>query len=159
MIETRVTELSVNGSRVPVDVERDRSLLGVLRDELGLTGTKYGCGEAECGACVVLIDGSPGPACRTEVGAVEGCEILTIEGLAKDGVLHPLQQAFINEGAMQCGYCIPGMIMAGVGLLAANPEPTRPEIIAAMDRHICRCGTYSRIVRAIQSAAAAMRAD
>jgi aerobic-type carbon monoxide dehydrogenase small subunit (CoxS/CutS family) len=158
MIETSVTELSVNGSRVPVDVECDRSLLGVLRDELDLTGTKYRCGEGECGACVVLIDGLPRPACRTQVGAVEGRQILTIEGLAKDGVLHPLQQAFLDEDAMQCGYCTPGMIMAGVGLLAANPEPARSENIAAMDRHICRCGTYSRILRAIQSAAVAMRA-
>jgi aerobic-type carbon monoxide dehydrogenase small subunit (CoxS/CutS family) len=147
----------VNGARYSIDADGDRSLLSVLRDDLGLTGAKYGCGEPQCGACVVLVDGDPTPACVTAATAVQGRQILTIEGLASQGELHPLQQAFLQVGALQCGYCTPGMIMASVALLATNPDPDETTIVQAMDRHICRCGTYPRIVRAIQLAAAAMR--
>jgi nicotinate dehydrogenase subunit A len=157
MIKARITELRVNGSKVSVDAGSGRNLLGVLRDDLRLTGTKYGCGEGQCGACVVLVDGVPRPSCQTEVGTLEGRQILTIEGLATAAKLHPLQQAFLDVGAMQCGYCTPGMIMAGVSLLQTNPAPTESEIIETLDRHICRCGVYRRIVRAIQRAAISMR--
>jgi aerobic-type carbon monoxide dehydrogenase small subunit (CoxS/CutS family) len=149
----RVTELHVNEACCTVDVDGERSLLGVLREDLDLTGTKYGCGEGQCGACVVLVDGQPAPSCITPVGAVVGKQILTVEGLAQNGRLHPLQQAFLDAGALQCGYCTPGMIMAGVHMLAANPAPTADEVVRAMERHICRCGAYARIVRAIQAAA------
>ncbi len=150
----RVTELTVNGTRRRCDADAERSLLDVLRDDLNLTGTKYGCGEAQCGACMVLVDGKPTVACVTPVGAVREKTITTIEGLERDGRLHPLQQAFLDENAMQCGYCIPGMIMSGVALLSSNPDPDEAEIIRQMDGHICRCGTYARIVRAVRKAAA-----
>ncbi len=158
MAPTRITELLVNGSRHTVDVDPDSVLLGVLRDDLNLTGTKYGCGERQCGACVVLIDGDPTPSCVTPTHAARGRSILTIEGLAPEGALHPLQQAFLDVGALQCGYCTPGMIMAGVALLATNSNPSEADIIQAMNRHICRCGAYPRIIRAIQTAAAVQRA-
>ena len=119
-----VQELRINGKTVQVNAERERSLLGVLRDDLGLTGAKYGCGEGRCGACTVLIDGAPTRSCITKLGAVAAREITTIEGLEKDGKLHPLQQAFLDAGAMQCAYCTCGMIMTGVALLRRNP--TRP---------------------------------
>ncbi len=147
--------LEVNGSSFEVHAERTTKLLGVLRGELGLTGSKYGCGEGKCGACMVLVDGQARPSCQLSVGDVEGSRILTIEGLSADGSLHPVQQAFIDEGAMQCGYCTPGMIMGAVGLLAQNPDPTVAEIAEGMNRHICRCGTYARILRAIRRAAGA----
>jgi aerobic-type carbon monoxide dehydrogenase small subunit (CoxS/CutS family) len=157
MVTRTRTELLVNGARYSVDVDGDRSLLSVLRDDLDLTGAKYGCGERQCGACVVLVDGQPTPACVTPACAVQGRQILTVEGLAPQGALHPLQQAFLDVEALQCGYCTPGMVMAGVALLAGNPDPDETTIVQAMDRHICRCGTYPRIVRAIQLAASAMR--
>ena len=125
----------------------------MLRDDLGLTGSKYGCGEGRCGACTVLIDGAPARSCITKLGAVAAREITTIEGLEKDGKLHPLQQAFLDAGAMQCAYCTSGMIMAGVGLLRENPNPTRQEIVEYMDGNICRCGTYPRIIAALRKAA------
>jgi aerobic-type carbon monoxide dehydrogenase small subunit (CoxS/CutS family) len=153
----RVTELRVNGSSRRVDADADRSLLSVLRDDLDLTGAKYGCGEGRCGACTVLVDGQPVRSCLARVGAVAERPIITIEGLARDGRLHPLQQAFLDAGAMQCGYCTSGMIMAGAGLLAKNADPDLPEIIRAMDGNICRCGTYPRILTAIRHAAAAMK--
>jgi aerobic-type carbon monoxide dehydrogenase small subunit (CoxS/CutS family) len=155
----RVTELNVNGERRQVDVDASKSLLDVLRDDLDLTGTKYGCGEGQCGACTVLVDGEPIASCLVRVGAVADLPILTIEGLARDGRLHPLQRAFLEVDALQCGYCSPGMIMAGVGLLNANPDPTEEEIVRGLQGNICRCGVYSRIVRAVQLAAAAMRAE
>jgi aerobic-type carbon monoxide dehydrogenase small subunit (CoxS/CutS family) len=157
MAPPRLTELLVNNRRYRVDLDGDRSLLSVLRDDLHLTGTKYGCGERQCGACVVLLDGHPAPACVTPVSAAQGVPVLTIEGLAPEGALHPLQQAFLDAGALQCGYCTSGMIMAGVALLATNPDPDEETIIRVMDRHICRCGTYPRIVRAIRRAAARMQ--
>jgi aerobic-type carbon monoxide dehydrogenase small subunit (CoxS/CutS family) len=149
----RVSELIVNGTARRVDVDPDRSLLGVLRDELELTGAKYGCGEGRCGACTVLVDGQTVRSCLARVGAFEGKPITTIEGLEKDGKLHPLQQAFLDHGALQCGYCTPGMIMAGVGLLAKNPNPAEDEIVKAMEVNVCRCGTYTRILAAIRGAA------
>jgi len=155
----RVTELNVNGERRRIDVDASKSLLDVLRDDLDLTGTKYGCGEGQCGACTVLVDDAPIASCLIRVGAIAGRQIVTIEGLARGGKLHPLQQAFLEVDAMQCGYCSPGMIMAGVGLLAVNPDPTEEEIVRGLQGNICRCGTYSRIVRAVQLAAATLRAQ
>jgi nicotinate dehydrogenase subunit A len=152
-----VQELRINGKMVRVDAERERSLLGVLRDDLGLTGAKYGCGEGRCGACTVLIDGAPTRSCITKLGAVAAREITTIEGLEKDGRLHPLQQAFLDAGAMQCAYCTCGMIMTGVALLRGNANPTRQEIVEYMDGNICRCGAYPRIIAAFRMAAQAVK--
>jgi isoquinoline 1-oxidoreductase alpha subunit len=152
-----VQELRINGKTVRVDADRDRPLLGVLRDDLGLTGSKYGCGEGRCGACTVLIDGEPARSCITKLGAVAAREITTIEGLEKDGKLHPLQQAFLDAGAMQCAYCTSGMIVAGAALLRQNPNPSRQEIVEYMDGNICRCGTYPRIIAAIRTAARAVK--
>jgi aerobic-type carbon monoxide dehydrogenase small subunit (CoxS/CutS family) len=152
-----VKELLVNGSARRVDADPDRSLLSVLRDVLDLTGAKYGCGEGRCGACTVLVDGQPVRSCLARVGAVAGKPVTTVEGLERDGVLHPVQQAFLTEGALQCGYCTPGMIVAAAGLLAENHAPTDPEIVKAMDGHVCRCGTYPRILAAIRRAAGASK--
>jgi aerobic-type carbon monoxide dehydrogenase small subunit (CoxS/CutS family) len=149
----KVIELRINGTRRRIDADSERSLLSVLRDDLDLTGAKYGCGEGQCGACTVLIDGQPARSCMTKVASATGKQITTIEGLEQGGRLHPLQQAFIEAGAMQCGYCIPGMIMSGAGLLKKNAHPTEQEIIRAMEGNICRCGTYHRIVAAIRKAA------
>ncbi len=146
-------EIQVNGSPQTVLGDPDRSLLGVLRDELSLTGAKYGCGEAQCGACVVLLDGNPVPSCITSVGSVGPKAILTIEGLAPDGQLHPVQEAFLEADALQCGYCTPGMILAVVALLEQNAAPTEPQIIEALQKHLCRCGTYRRILNAVQLSA------
>jgi isoquinoline 1-oxidoreductase alpha subunit len=129
----------------------------VLRDDLGLTGSKYGCGEGRCGACTVLLDGQPVRSCTTKLGAVAAREITTIEGLERDGKLHPLQQAFLDAGAMQCAYCTSGMIVTGAGLLQQNPDPSRQEIVEYMDGNICRCGTYPRIIAAIRMAARAVK--
>lgn len=150
-------ELRINGKTVRVEADRDRTLLGVLRDELGLTGSKYGCGEGRCGACTVLIDGTPARSCTTKLAAVASREVTTIEGLERDGKLHPLQQAFLDAGAMQCAYCTSGMIVAGAALLRQNPSPSRQEIVEFMDGNICRCGTYNRIIAAIQAAARAVK--
>jgi isoquinoline 1-oxidoreductase subunit alpha len=144
--------LSVNGRSYTVDAEPRTSLLTVLREHLDLTGTKYGCGEGQCGACTVLIEGKAQRSCVTRAATVGQKQITTIEGLAKGDQLHPLQQAFLDEGAMQCAYCTPGMIMSGVALLERNSHPTASEIVEFMDGNICRCGTYTRIIRAIQSA-------
>jgi aerobic-type carbon monoxide dehydrogenase small subunit (CoxS/CutS family) len=151
-----VTELRVNGSDARVNADAKRSLLSVLRDHLDLIGTKYGCGEGRCGACTVLIDGKAVRSCVTAVGDCDGKQITTIEGLEHDGKLHPLQEAFLDAGAMQCGYCSPGMIMAAVALLGRTPDPTPQDITRSMEGNICRCGTYARIVTAIQQAAARM---
>ena len=152
-----ITSLSVNGRKLPVNVDSQTSLLTVLRDYLNLTGTKYGCGEAQCGACTVLIDGQTTRSCTMPVGKVAGKQITTIEGLEKDGQLHPVQEAFIEADAMQCGYCTSGMIMAGVGLLKKNAKPSQAEIVKHMDRNVCRCGTYQRIVKAIEIASGGVK--
>ena len=153
----RVTDFHVNGSKHSVQAEAERSLLSVLRDDLDLTGSKYGCGEGRCGACTVLIDGKAVRSCVTSLAECQGKQITTIEGLEKDGQLHPLQQAFLDAGAMQCAYCTSGMIMSGVALLSKNTQPTNADIIRSMEGSICRCGTYSRIVLAMQKAAATMK--
>ena len=150
-----VTELRINGSKRTLNAEPERTLLSVLRDDLDLTGAKYGCGEGQCGACTVMIDGIPTKSCVTPVANAAGKEIVTIEGLEKNGKLHPLQEAFMEIGAMQCGYCTCGMIMAGVALLRRNAEPSNREIVRAMDGNICRCGVYQRIVAAVAKAAKA----
>jgi nicotinate dehydrogenase subunit A len=149
----RVTELHVNGSPRRVDADSDRTLLSVLRDDLDLTGTKFGCGEGQCRACTVLLDGVATRSCLTKAGAAAGKKITTIEGLASSGKLHPVQQAFLDHDALQCGYCTPGMILGAVALLSKNPKPTEAEIVTGMDGHICRCGTYPRVVAAIRAAA------
>lgn len=147
------TKIRVNGRVVEVAVDAQWSLLGVLRDQLGLTGTKYGCGEGQCGACTVLINGAAKRSCRTPVGVVGNSEVTTIEGLASGENLHALQQAFLDEGAMQCAYCTSGMIMSATALLNSNRAPAVEDIAQAMEGNICRCGTYLRIVAAIQRAA------
>jgi aerobic-type carbon monoxide dehydrogenase small subunit (CoxS/CutS family) len=154
---SRITKLQVNGKAYAIDADAASSLLGVLREQLDLTGSKYGCGEGQCGACTVLIDGNPRRSCITPVGAVAQKEILTIEGLEKDGRLHPAQQAFLDEGAMQCAYCTSGMIMTTVALLKANPSPSEGQIVEFMDGNVCRCGTYPRIVAAVRKAAKTMK--
>lgn len=145
--------LTVNGRPYTVDTDPQTSLLSVLREQLDLTGSKYGCGEGQCGACTVLIDGKAQRSCITRVGAVSEKRITTIEGLANGEHLHPVQEAFLDAGAMQCGYCTSGMIMSAVALLQRNPAPNEGEIIQFMDGNVCRCGTYPRIVSAIQKAA------
>jgi aerobic-type carbon monoxide dehydrogenase small subunit (CoxS/CutS family) len=151
-----VMHLSINGHPYAVEAEPQTSLLTVLRDHLDLTGSKYGCGEGQCGACTVLVDGKALRSCITKVGAVADKKITTIEGLAAGEQLHPVQQAFLDEEAMQCAYCTSGMIMSAVSLLTVNRHPTRDEIIDFMDGNICRCGTYPRIVSAIQKAASVL---
>lgn len=146
-------ELLINGEKHTVKADGDATLLQVLRDELDLTGTKYGCGEGQCGACTVLSDNTAVRACQTPLGAVQGKAITTIEGLAKGGKLHPVQQAYLEADVFQCGYCAPGMVMATVALLRANPNPTEAEIIRFMNGNVCRCGTYPRILTAINEAA------
>jgi aerobic-type carbon monoxide dehydrogenase small subunit (CoxS/CutS family) len=148
----RVTTLNVNGKKLAVDVDASTSLLSVLRDNLDLTGTKYGCGEGQCGACSVLLDGQLTRSCVTQVGRAADKRITTIEGLEKDGKLSGLQEAFIEADAMQCAYCTSGMIIAANALLNKNAKPSRDEIITGMNRNICRCGVYQRIVEAIQIA-------
>ena len=147
-----IIELDVNGRRQTVDVDPGRSLLSVLREELELTGSKYGCGEGQCGACTVLLDRRAVRSCVTPVASVAGSAVTTIEGLEREGRLHPLQQAFIDEGAMQCGYCTAGMIMSGVSLLETTPSPSSDEILRSMEGNVCRCGTYPQIAAAIQRA-------
>jgi len=148
----KVTSLNVNGKKLAVDVDSTVSLLAVLRNDLDLTGSKYGCGEGQCGACTVLLDGVATRSCITQVGRAAGKQITTIEGLDRDGKLHPLQEAFIKADAMQCAYCTSGMIMSASALLSRNPKPNREEIVTGMNGNICRCGTYQRIVDAIQIA-------
>ena len=148
---------TLNGERTTLTVDTERSLLWVLRSDLGLTGTKYGCGEGHCGACAVLVDGKVVRSCAVAMGAVAGKEVVTIEGLAgDDGELHPLQQAFMEHDALQCGYCTPGMIISAYSLLQDNPQPSRSEIVEAMEGNLCRCGAHKRIIAAIESAALEM---
>ncbi|MBV9295761.1 MAG: (2Fe-2S)-binding protein [Acidobacteriaceae bacterium] len=152
-------DLVVNGIRSHLNVDPERALLWVLRNELDLTGAKYGCGEGECGACTVLIDGIPHRSCMAPVGAAAGKAITTVEGLADENQLHPVQEAFIECDAMQCGYCTPGMILSSVALLRKNPAPSEPEIKHALQGNICRCGTYNRIIAAVQQATRAMSSE
>jgi len=148
--------LTVNGQTRTVTTDPQRPLLDVLREDLQLTGVKYGCGEGQCGSCTVLVDGKPTPSCTTPVEQAAGKTVLTIEGLAKDGALHGVQEAFLAEGAFQCGYCTPGMVLATVGLLGQTPSPSDEQIRTALSGHLCRCGGYPRILKAVRRAAAQM---
>lgn len=150
-------QFTLNGKPTTLNVEGDRMLLWVLRTDLGLTGTKYGCGENLCGSCTVVVDKEAVRSCQLPVREVRGKQVITIEGLAKEGKLHPLQQAFVDHDALQCGYCTPGMIMTAYALLLKKPKLTRDEIIAGMDDNLCRCGAHKRILAAIESASEAMR--
>jgi nicotinate dehydrogenase subunit A len=143
----------LNGKPVKLTVDSDRMLLWVIRTDLELTGTKYGCGEGICGACTVLVDNEPMRSCQTSVKDIKGKEVVTIEGLAKNGKLHPLQKAFMENDALQCGYCTSGMILSAYALLRKNPHPSYAEIINGMDDNLCRCGAHNRIVRAVQAVA------
>jgi len=149
--------LLVNGVEHIVDVPSDQKLLYVLREDLGLTGAKYGCGEGQCGACTVLLEGKPVRSCLASVSAVAGKKITTIEGLEQNGQLHPVQEAFLKVEAFQCAYCTSGMIVSAVGLLEKNPRPTDPQIIDFMEGNVCRCGSYPRILEAIRLAASPSR--
>jgi aerobic-type carbon monoxide dehydrogenase small subunit (CoxS/CutS family) len=150
-------ELEINGNRYPVNYPPDTPLLYVLRDEFGLTGSKYGCGEGQCGACTVLIGRMPRRSCQIPVSAAAAKPITTIEGLEKDGRLNPVQQAFLDAGAFQCAYCTSGMIMSSVGLLQANPNPSQAEIVQFLQGNVCRCGTHPRVVEAVRQAAKMMQ--
>ena len=152
-------ELHINGSVHPVEADAERSLLSVLRDDLDLTGAHYGCGEGQCGACTVLIDGQPTRSCITPITAVAKRQVTTIEGLERDGKLHPVQQAFLDADALQCGYCTSGMILSVVGLLHKHPTPTDAEIVSGMNGNVCRCGTYRRIMHAVHIAAQAQKKE
>ena len=147
---------TLNGKPVTVTVDSDRKLLWVLRTDLGLTGTKYGCGEGICGACTVLIDGKAVRSCMLPVSQVKNTQITTIEGLAKNGKLHPLQKAFAEHDGLQCGYCTPGMILTAYSLLRENPQPSDSDIVKGMEHNLCRCGAHKRIIEAIQAAAKEM---
>jgi aerobic-type carbon monoxide dehydrogenase small subunit (CoxS/CutS family) len=149
--------LLVNGTKRTVDALAGESLLAVLRDRLQLTGTKYGCGEGQCGACTVLLDGRPARSCRTSTAEAAGRKITTIEGLESNGRLHAVQEAFLNEEAFQCGTCTSGMILATAALLARRPDPADAEIVSALNGNICRCGTYPRILQAVKRAAQAAK--
>ena len=151
------THLQVNGQSYSLRSDPDTPLLYALREELGLTGSKYGCGEGQCGACTVLVDGTPRRSCLLPVGEAAGKSITTIEGLEKEGALHPVQEAFLDAGAFQCAYCTSGMIMSSVALLQKNPTPSAAEIAQSLQGNMCRCGTHPRIVVAVQQAAKAMR--
>ena len=141
----------LNGRPATLDTDEDRTLLWVLRTDLGLTGTKYGCGLGVCGSCTVVVDGRAVRSCQTTLKDIDGAEVTTIEGLARDGALHPLQQAFVDHGGMQCGFCTPGMIMNAYGLLLEDPRPSREKVIDAMEGNLCRCSAYKRILEAIDS--------
>ena len=148
-----IIRFRLNGQPTELDIDPERRLLWVLRTDLELTGTKYGCGAGLCGSCTVIVDNRPVRSCRTRMKSIEGAELTTIEGLANNGHLHPLQEEFAERGALQCGYCTPGMIMNAYGLLLDNPSPSRTDIIAGMDRNLCRCAAHKRIVEAIEAAA------
>ena len=152
-------DLTINGRRHHIEADPAKTLLNVLREDLDLTGTKYGCGEGQCGACTVLLDGRPVRSCLTAVSAVGDRPVTTIEGLERDGTLHPVQAAFLAEGALQCGYCTAGMIMSTVGLLNRQSAPGDDDIKRALDGNVCRCGTYGRIVAAVKRAAATASAE
>ena len=153
----RGIELNVNGRACTVQVDENTPLLYVLRNDCNLKGTRFGCGAGQCGSCHVMVDGVSVPSCDTPVGSVAGKQVVTVEGLGKAGALHPLQQAFIDEQAAQCGYCLSGILVHAAALLAANPDPSDTQVRAALGEHLCRCGTHNRIVRAVLRAAAVMR--
>lgn len=150
MIET--VKFTLNGKNKTLELTRERSLLWVIRTDFELTGTKYGCGMGHCGACTVLVDKKPVRSCMVTADFVDGKNVVTIEGLLKNGELNPVQQAFIDHESLQCGFCTPGMIMNATGLLYENPEPTKKEIVDIMEENLCRCGSYGRIIDAIQTA-------
>ena len=154
---TELIKFKLNGKPVEISVESDRMLLWVLRTDFNLTGTKYGCGDGFCGACTVIINNKAERSCNIAVKSVKGKEVLTIEGLINNGRLHPLQKAFAEKDALQCGYCTPGMIMNAYGFLKKKPKPTYKEIIKEMDDNYCRCSAYKRIVEAIQTASTEMK--
>jgi aerobic-type carbon monoxide dehydrogenase small subunit (CoxS/CutS family) len=147
----------LNGQPVRVEADGDRKLLWVLRTELGLTGTKFGCGHGQCRSCTVLVNDQAVPACMLSASSVSGKQVTTIEGLEKDGQLHPLQKAFMANDALQCGFCTPGMILTAYGLLHSNPDLSREDIVNAMDGNLCRCGAHKRIITAIQAAGQEMQ--
>jgi len=153
----KTIHFKLNGQPKRLVLDRERMLLWVLRTDFGLTGTKYGCGEGLCGACTVLIDNEAVRSCQFPVEGVNGKEIVTIEGLARNGRLHPLQEAFVKHDALQCGYCTPGMILTAYSLLVQNPRPTIEQITEAMNENLCRCGSYQRIIQAIQDAVQGMK--
>ncbi len=153
----RAVSFTLNGTPTHLTVDESRALLWVLRDDLGLTGTKFGCGESVCGACTVIVNNEAVRSCTTPVGDVDGKQVLTIEGLAKGDRLHPIQEAFVKHVAFQCGYCTPGLIMGTYALLLKTPRPSRLEIIAALEPHLCRCGAHPRVLQAVETAAAAMK--
>ena len=152
-----VISLTVNGAARSIDAPETTTLLDVLRNRLGLMGTRYGCGLEQCGSCMVLVDGQPAYACTREVGTVADRKVTTVEGLGTPAKPHPLQQAFLDEQAGQCGYCLSGIIMSAKALLDRNPSPSRADIVAALERHLCRCGAHQRILRAVERAAATLR--
>ena len=153
----KLIRFTLNGKKTEITVDPTLTLLWVLRDQFGLSGTKYGCGEGLCGSCSVLIDNEVYRSCSIQIGDIAGQSIITIEGLSSNGQLHPLQSAFIEKDALQCGYCTPGMIISAYGLLLNNPEPTREEVIEGMEGNLCRCGAHIRIIEAIQSAGREMK--
>jgi aerobic-type carbon monoxide dehydrogenase small subunit (CoxS/CutS family) len=155
MIET--IQFILNDKPIKTNIDTDRTLLWVLRNDFGLTGAKFGCGQGLCGACTVLVDNEAVRSCQLTAGAVAGTQVRTIEGLSRNGQLHPIQQAFIQHDALQCGFCTPGMILKAYSLLRANPNPTSDQIIEGMDDNLCRCGAHVRIVQAIQTAAEAIK--
>jgi len=153
----KTIRFSFNGKQTALEVEEERMFLWVLRTEIGLTGTKSGCGEGFCGSCTVLVDGKPERSCQLPMSGIAGKEVVTIEGLATNGKLHPIQAAFVEHDALQCGFCTPGMILSAYGLLLEVPKPTRQQILDHMEDNLCRCGAHVRIVKAIEMAASEMR--
>ncbi len=147
----------LNGKKTELTTDPNQTLLWILRNQLGLTGTKYGCGIGFCGACTVLVDNEPVRSCMVPFGSVSGKSVVTIEGLAKKGKLHPLQKAFIEHDALQCGFCTPGMLMTAAGLLKKNPDPSKEDIISGLEDNLCRCGAHNRIIDAVQTAAKEMK--
>lgn len=148
----KTIQFRLNGKPVSAETDDERSLLWFLRTDLELTGTKYGCGAGICGSCTVIVDRKAVRSCQTKLASIQGKEVITIEGLERDGKLHPLQQAFVDEGALQCGYCTPGMIMNAYALLLQQPKPSREAIVSGMEHNLCRCGAHQRIIAAIQAA-------